>query len=72
MQTLRDGLDQLTLSIVSIHLAPGDVTALLANMRYRLGPRFVCMGIELQWDVDLLPICSKRVARLRRIPVAVA
>ncbi|MEO7105902.1 MAG: hypothetical protein ABIZ09_05980 [Rhodoferax sp.] len=59
LQTLRDGLDQLKLSIDSIHLAPGDVTALLANMRYRLGPRFVGMGIELQWDVDLLPICGK-------------
>ena len=59
LQTLRDGLDQLKLSIDSIHLAPGDVTALLANMRYRLGPRFVGMGIELQWDVDLLPIRSK-------------
>ena len=59
LQTLRDGLDQLKLSIDSIHLAPGDVTSLLANMRYRLGPRFVGMGIELQWDVDLLPICSQ-------------
>jgi signal transduction histidine kinase len=55
--TLRDALDQLKLSIDSIHLAPGDVTALLANMRYRLGPRFTTMGIELQWDVDLLPVC---------------
>lgn len=59
LQTLRDGLDQLKLSIDSIHLAPGDVTALLANMRYRLGPRFAGMGIELQWDVDLLPVCNK-------------
>jgi signal transduction histidine kinase len=59
LQTLRDGLDQLKLSIDSIHLAPGDVTALLANMRYRLGPRFAGMGIELQWDVDELPICQR-------------
>lgn len=59
LQTLRDGLDQLKLSIDSIHLAPGDVTSLLANMRYRLGPRFAGMGIELQWDVDLLPICGE-------------
>lgn len=28
-------------------------------MRYRMGPRFAGMGIELQWDVDLLPICEK-------------
>lgn len=58
LKTLRDALDQLKLSIDSIHLAPGDVTALLANMRYRLGPRFTAMGIEMQWDVEMLPICQ--------------
>jgi signal transduction histidine kinase len=52
--TLRDAMDQLKLSIDSIHLPPGDVNALLANLRYRLEPRFNAMGIELQWDVDLL------------------
>ena len=59
LRTLRDGLDHLKLSIDAIHLAPGDVTALLANMRYRMGPRFAGMGIELQWDVDLLPQCEQ-------------
>lgn len=59
LQTLRDGLDHLKLSIDAIHLAPGDVTALLANMRYRMGPRFAGMGIELQWDLELLPVCEK-------------
>lgn len=54
--TLRDAMDQLKLSIDSIHLPPGDVNALLANLRYRLEPRFNAMGIELQWDVDLLPV----------------
>lgn len=58
LMTLRDALDQLKLSIDSIHLVPGDVTALLANMRYRLGPRFTATGIELRWDVDLLPVCK--------------
>lgn len=58
LQTLRDGLDHLKLSIDAIHLAPGDVTALLANMRYRMGPRFAGMGIELQWDLELLPVCG--------------
>lgn len=58
LMTLRDALDNLKLSIDSIHLTPGDITALLANLRYRLGPRFSAMGIELQWDVDLLPICQ--------------
>ncbi len=54
--TLRDAMDQLKLSIDSIHLPPGDVNALLANLRYRLEPRFNAMGIDLQWDVDLLPV----------------
>lgn len=52
--TLRDSLDQLKLSIDAMHLNPGDVTALLANLRYRLEPRFKACGIELQWDVDLI------------------
>jgi signal transduction histidine kinase len=54
LQTLRDSLDQLKLSIDAMHLAPGDITALLANLRYRLEPRFKTSGIELQWDVDQL------------------
>ncbi len=55
LQTLRDSLDQLKLSIDAMNLAPGDLTALLANLRYRLEPRFKASDIELQWDVDLLP-----------------
>jgi len=38
-----------------MNLSPGDITALLANLRYRLEPRFKASDIELQWDVDLLP-----------------
>jgi signal transduction histidine kinase len=52
--TLRDSLDQLKLSIDAMNLAPGDITALLANLRYRLEPRFAASDIELQWDVALL------------------
>lgn len=59
LRTLRDAMDQLKLSIDAIHLVPGEVTELLANLRYRLGPRFKAMGIELQWDVDLLPPCPR-------------
>jgi hypothetical protein len=35
LQTLRDSLDQLKLTIDAMHLPPGDVTALLANLRHR-------------------------------------
>jgi signal transduction histidine kinase len=58
LHTLRDALDQLKLSIDAIHLPPGDITALLANLRYRLGPRLAASGIELVWDVDLLHVES--------------
>ncbi len=54
LQTLRDSLDQLKLSIDAMHLPAGDITALLANLRYRMEPRLKVSGIELQWDVDLL------------------
>ena len=52
--TLRDSLDQLKLSIDAINLPRGDITALLANLRYRLEPRFAASDIALQWDVDLI------------------
>ena len=58
LRTLRDALDQLKLSIDAINLPPGDITSLLANLRYRLEPRLAASGIELQWDVDLLPVLA--------------
>jgi hypothetical protein len=54
LQTLRDSLDQLKLSIDAMHLPLGDVTALLANLRYRLEPRFAALDVELQWHVDAI------------------
>lgn len=58
LTTLRDSLDQLKLSIDALNLPPGDVAALLANMRYRLEPRVRCMGLELCWQVGDLPILA--------------
>ncbi|MFZ3220948.1 MAG: ATP-binding protein [Rhodoferax sp.] len=54
LQTLRDALDQLKLSIDAMHLPPGDITALLANLRYRLEPRLQASDMALQWSVELL------------------
>lgn len=54
LQTLRDALDQLKLSIDAMHLPPGDINALLANLRYRLEPRFAACGLVLHWDVEAL------------------
>lgn len=59
LKTLRESLDQLKLSIDAMNLPPGDITALLANLRYRLEPRFIDSDIELQWDVDLLPPATR-------------
>jgi signal transduction histidine kinase len=52
LRTLRDSLDQLKLSIDSIHLPPGDIGALLAALRYRLEPRLQTAGIAFEWAVD--------------------
>ncbi len=54
LHTLHDSLDHLKLSIDAIHVPPGDVGALLANIRYRLESRIQACGIELQWDVEEL------------------
>lgn len=54
LQTLRDSMDQLKLTIDAMNLPPGDITALLANLRYRLEPRFAASDVELQWAVDWL------------------
>jgi signal transduction histidine kinase len=68
LQTLRDSLDQLKLSIDAMNLAPGDITALLAGMRYRLEPRFAASDIELQWRVDdIAPIPGLDGASMRHL-----
>ena len=54
LQTLRYTLDQLKLSIDAMHLQPGDIASLLANLRYRLEPRFAASDIELLWVVGPL------------------
>lgn len=56
---LQEGLDQLKLSIDALNVAPGDVTALLANLRYRLEPRLRAAGVALQWQVDDLAPFSR-------------
>jgi hypothetical protein len=68
LQTLRDSLDQLKLSIDAMHLPPGDVTALLANLRYRLEPRLKACGIELDWAVDALePLAGLDAGAMRQL-----
>jgi signal transduction histidine kinase len=54
LRTLRDSLDQLKLSIDSMHLPTGDVGAMLAALRYRMESRFSASRIELEWAVEEL------------------
>lgn len=56
MQTLRESLDQLRLSVDAMSLPNGDVNALLASLRFRLEQRIRDSGLELLWDVELLPL----------------
>ena len=68
LQTLRDSLEHLKLSIDAMHLPAGDVTALLASLRYRLEPRLAAAGIELLWEVDLIePLARLDEAGLRHL-----
>ncbi len=55
VQTLRESMDQLKLSIDAMNLPAGDVNALLASLRYRLQPRIESAGIAVDWQVDALP-----------------
>jgi signal transduction histidine kinase len=50
--TLKDALEQLKLSIDAMSLPEGDITALLAGLRYRLEPRLAASGIHLAWEVE--------------------
>lgn len=58
-QTLRDSLDHLKLSIDAMNLPSGDISTMLANLRYRLEPRLKASGIEMLWDVADLPVNLK-------------
>ncbi len=55
VQTLRDSLDQLKLSVDALTLAPGDVVGLLASLRFRIAPRLKAAGLDLIWNVQELP-----------------
>jgi signal transduction histidine kinase len=59
LQTLHESLDQLRLTIDGINLPPGDISVLLANLRYRLEPRIKSSDIELQWDVQPMEPLSR-------------
>lgn len=53
---LHESLDQLKLSVDALELPCGDISALLAAMRYRLEPRLRTAGLGLVWEVHQLPV----------------
>ncbi len=53
--TLRDAVDELKLTIDSLEPIENDLVTLLANLRYRLGPRLGKAGLTIEWDMPDLP-----------------
>lgn len=55
---VREALDDMRLMIDSLEPVDDDLNAVLAMFRDRLAPRLRAAGVELQWDVGLLPKVS--------------
>ncbi|WP_423459285.1 sensor histidine kinase [Ottowia sp. VDI28] len=54
-QVLKECIDDLKLSIDSLEPVHADLLALLAALRYRLGPRLEGAGMALRWRMNDLP-----------------
>ena len=58
-QVLRDqvgtALDELRMAVDALQPVHGDLTTVLATLRYRLRPRLEAAGIAIDWQVDELP-----------------
>jgi len=48
-------LDELRVAVDSLQPVHGDLTTVLATLRYRLQPRLEAAGLEVAWDVGALP-----------------
>ncbi|MFZ5547066.1 MAG: sensor histidine kinase [Pseudomonadota bacterium] len=48
-------LDEMRMAVDSLQPVHHDLTTVLATLRYRLQPRLQAAGIEVVWDVPLLP-----------------
>ena len=72
MQTLRESLDHLKLSIDSLSIPAGDITALLANMRHRLRSRLQDEGLQLKWAVGQVePVVGLGDSEMRQLQFVV-
>jgi signal transduction histidine kinase len=54
-QVLRECIDDLKISIDSLEPVDADLLALLAGLRYRLGPRLEGAGLVMHWQVSDVP-----------------
>ncbi len=48
-------LDEMRVAVDSLQPLEGDLTVVLATLRYRLQPRLEAAGLALEWEVDSLP-----------------
>jgi len=64
-------LDELRMAVDSMQPVNGDLATVLATLRYRLQPRLVAMGIEVDWQVEELPtmadLTPQMVLQIQRI-----
>jgi len=70
-EQVRGALDEMRMAVDSLQPVHGDLTTVLATLRYRLQPRLQAAGIEVVWDVDALPalpaLAPQSVLHLQRI-----
>ncbi|TXK24916.1 histidine kinase [Ottowia sp. GY511] len=55
-QVLKECIDDLKISIDSLEPVDADLLTLLANLRFRMGPRLEGAGLALDWQVNELPL----------------
>jgi signal transduction histidine kinase len=48
-------LDELRMAVDSLQPVNGDLTTVLATLRYRLQPRLEAAGLQVEWAVEALP-----------------
>lgn len=54
-EQVREALDEMRIAVDSLQPGFGELTTVLATLRYRLQPRLAAAGIEMAWDVAALP-----------------
>jgi len=64
-------LDELRIAVDAMQPVDGDLSTVLATLRYRLEPRLKASDIELIWQIDELPIMTEltpqKVLNIQRI-----